>query len=95
MKKDMTVLEWKNGNQDTSATVDPEDTLSFSPDMIAEFWRNFYPLPQHKGLRIGQAFHQFFSLHKVQGVNKVECNKLYQLDGERARAWIKQHTAQY
>ena len=41
----------------------------------------------HAGLRYGQAFFNHFGLHKcIQ--NKEICDRLYELDGEEAQAYI-------
>ena len=46
-------------------------------------------LNDYKYLRLGQAFHQFFNLHKSTHF-KNEYDKLYQLDGDKAKQKIQE-----
>lgn len=60
--------------------------IQLSKDQFDEFVQNFKNTnPQH--LRLGQAFHQFFKLEKVD-TNRTVHDKLYQRDGQEAMKMI-------
>jgi hypothetical protein len=46
----------------------------------------------NKALRYGQAFHQYMRLDKITGLDKAFCDRLYQADGEKAKAMIASRT---
>jgi hypothetical protein len=52
----------------------------------------------HKGvrsnLRIGQAFHNFMKLEKVQGTSREWCDKLWNTDGPEALEMIRESLKQ-
>lgn len=66
-------------------------TLRFSRSLIETFFKVYKLDPQYRGQRIGQAFYNYFTLHKHTG-DKHELDRLYEMDGEPARKWIEQHT---
>lgn len=65
-------------------------TLTFSNSMVQRFWEA-WTAGDYRNQRVGQAFYNHFNMHKVSG-DKLELNKLYELDGQAARAWIANHT---
>jgi len=61
--------------------------MMFSASVLAYF------SPQHfRGMRVGQAYHNFLSLDKVKGVEKEWCDKFYEADGEIAYAMLRERT---
>ena len=58
--------------------------LSFSATQVEEFRKEYYDSTKYRGLRVGQAFHQYFKLEKITGSEKVWCDRLYQKSGEDA-----------
>lgn len=65
-------------------------TCTFSATMVQEFWEAFAE-GKYGSQRIGQAFYNHFDLHKVVS-DKTGLDKLYEMDGAVARAWIANHT---
>lgn len=64
--------------------------LTFSKSEVDQFNRLFQ---SGKGLRYGQAFHQHFKLEKVTNEEDVVwADRLYQTDGDIAKAMIAGHT---
>ena len=55
---------------------------------ITEFFKHYHPI---FGLRLGQAFYQVFELGKMTQ-DKAFTQALYQADGDKARALIRQIT---
>lgn len=62
--------------------------ISIEAAEYQNFLRDFYAGEKYKGLRLGQAMHQAFSLHKSTQM-KVEFDKLYELDGDEAKNYIR------
>lgn len=60
--------------------------LTFSASEVSKFRHD------NKALRYGQAFHNYFKLHKITGADKHFCDKLWQVDEEKAKAMIKSRT---
>lgn len=61
--------------------------MMFSASVLAYF----SPLA-YRGMRVGQAYHNFLSLHKVTGEDKEWCDKFYEADGEVAYAMLRERT---
>lgn len=51
----------------------------------------FNPL-DFKGQRVGQAYYNFLSLHKVTGDEKEWCDKFYEADGNIAYSMLRDRT---
>lgn len=49
-----------------------------------------YKKRTHQGLRLGQAFFDHFQLHKSTSYKDI-ADKLYELDGREATAFIREH----
>lgn len=61
--------------------------LMFSASEVARFHHT------NPDLRLGQAFHQYFNLEKITNPDdKAFCDKLYQCDGDEAKAMIAERT---
>ena len=70
-------------------------TLSLSQTLVQGFieaWAN-NAIQGQKHLRVGQAFHQHFSLEKITNTDtKVFCDRLYEADGDKAWKMIESIT---
>lgn len=68
----------------------PENvTITFPQTSVDRFFREKWPHQKGKGIRMGQAFHQFMNLEKITSDdNKVFCDRLYEADGNKAKAII-------
>lgn len=52
-----------------------------------------YRISNRNGLRLGQAFHQYFKLEKITNEeDKIFCDRLYEMDGDEARKAIESIT---
>lgn len=48
---------------------------------------------KYRGLRLGQAFHQYFKLEKITDQeNKIFCDRLYESSGDEANKMIESIT---
>lgn len=61
--------------------------LMFSQTVIESFRK------KNPALRYGQEFHQFMQLDKIENpADKEFCDRLYEADGEKAIAMIRERT---
>lgn len=65
-------------------------SLTFSASLVQKFWEA-WEAGTYTGQRVGQAFYNHFNLHKVTS-DKPALDRVYELDGQPARAWIANHT---
>lgn len=65
------------------------DVLHFEQKAVENFFKTYNDSILYRGLRLGQAFYQRFKLEKLS--DQTQAQKLYQLDGEEAKAFIRQN----
>lgn len=68
-------------------------SLTFSKSTVFEFNSVFKNSDMYRGLRMGQAFHQYMKLDKITNPeDKILCDKLYEKDGQDAINMIESMT---
>lgn len=68
--------------------------LAFPQSSVQCFFSHLTWMPEHerKHLRVGQAFFNYFSCHKVTGKDRAKLDALYEKDGQDAIAIIRAMT---
>ena len=67
-----------------------ENTMQLSHEDYNKFVGTYMTTNQLEHLRFGQAFHNYFRLDKCEQHREI-CDKLWNLDGQKAIAFIDEH----
>jgi hypothetical protein len=62
--------------------------IKFSQSLVDKFYAEF---KDKKSMRLGQAFYNFFNMHRMS--DQSQLGKLYEMGSDEARAWIAAHTS--
>lgn len=64
--------------------------MQLSYEDYSGFTKDYHAAQKQLGVRYGQAFHNYFRLHKCEQHREI-CDKLWNLDGQKAIAFIDEH----